>query len=318
MPLPEVVRFTGSAGHRLDPRSPRGKIRQHNARFVADRTRRREPRSVSSCSVREVCLAVGVGAVASATWYEITSDTAESFDLQRGRLVDTSHLGEFLLHGLADTELLAEISKRHGLMQVEQYLRTRRISPKLNIRVGDFGEVTAGRILEDEESLLRPIEKLRYVFNKDWSPHLTDVFAVQIAADEITAFAYCEVKAGTTRPKPTVPADGYRDLLKAWRDNAPAILHFTAERLFEAQRYDDYDRLDRALARGTAMPQLLRLVLVYDEGVWSDDLLDDLRSAISADNAAGSAFRCYLVTQAEFRGLVDAAYDRLIELVGGS
>ena len=60
-------------------------------------------------------------------------------------------------------------------------------------------------------------------------------------------------------------AKGYKDLIKVWREKTPEILHFTAERLWEAHRIDDYDRLDRAMSSSTPVPQLLRLVLIFDE-----------------------------------------------------
>ena len=94
--------------------------------------------------------------------------------------------GGFLLEGLADTDHLAGIMSRHGREKVSEFIRGHKVPSRLNIRVGNFGEVLLGRLLEEEESFIRPIEKLRYTFNRDWSPHLTDVFALVIEDDAIT------------------------------------------------------------------------------------------------------------------------------------
>ena len=76
------------------------------------------------------------------------------------------------LKGLADTDRLAGIMSRHGREKVSEFIRGHKRSDKLNIRVANFGEVIFGRLLEVEEGFIRPIEKLRYTFNRDWSPQL--------------------------------------------------------------------------------------------------------------------------------------------------
>ena len=95
--------------------------------------------------------------------------------------------GGFLLEGLANTDHLAGIMSRHGSEKVSEFIRGHKMpTNRLNIRVADFGEVIFGRLLEEEESFIRSIEKLRYTFNRDWSPHLTDVFALVVEDDAIT------------------------------------------------------------------------------------------------------------------------------------
>ena len=245
-------------------------------------------------------------------WYEIQEGDLSGFELLRAILIaDAPTLGSFLLEGLSDPAYLTSVLQKQGHDSLVEYIAKRRISSKLSIRVADFGEITAGRLIEAEEGLSRPIEKLRYKFNHDWSPHLTDVFAVRLDADEISAFAYCEVKAGTTPPASGVAADGYRALVKAWHEKVPEILHFTSERLWDANRQDEYERLGRAISSAGTMPQLLRLVLVFDELHWSDDEFDALKEALEEEATPTGTFRCYLVRRFELRPLIEAAYAQM-------
>lgn len=251
-------------------------------------------------------------------WYELGAQASDPFNLRRvaltGGAETAERLGNFLLHGLTNTDYLGVLMAKHGYERVAEYVQQRRVPTKLNIRVADFGEVTSGHLLEEEEGLLRPIEKLRYTFNHEWSPHLTDVFATLVEAGEITAFAYCEVKAGTTPPNADVGANGYKDLLRAWREKTPEILHFTAERLWEAQRWDDYERLDRAMSGATSVPQLLRLVLIFDEVAWKESVLDALAAAVAQEAPHDDSFVCYLVTRADLRTLVNDSFEKMAEL----
>ena len=250
-------------------------------------------------------------------WYDVRDRCSDPFDLVRISLTDgaesAEEIGQFLLHGLADTDYLASLMSRHGYQRVAQYIKERRIPTRLNIRVADFGEVVSGRLLEEEEGLIRPIEKLRYKFNHDWSPHLTDVFAVLVEGDEITTFAYCEVKAGTTPPNVQVGANGYRDLIKVPRDKTPEILYFTAERLWEAGRLEDYDRLDRAMSSATPIPNMLRLALVFDESAWSESVLDAVKNAMQQEGPTEASFVCFLVTRDGLRTLVEESFDKMRE-----
>ena len=248
-------------------------------------------------------------------WYELGDGSNEPFKLTRvsitGGAETAETMGRFLLHGLSDLDYLGKLLAQGGYTRVSEYVQQRRVPTKLNIRVANFGEVVSGHLLEEEEDLLRPIEKLRYTFNHEWSPHLTDVFAVLIKDDEVTSFAYCEVKAGTTPPATDVGAKGYKDLLKAWREKTPEILHFTAERLFEAKRFEEYERLYRAMYSATPVSQLLRLVLVFDEAAWADSVLEAVEAAVAQDAPPDDSFVCYVATRADLRTLVHDSFEMM-------
>ena len=252
---------------------------------------------------------------ADSDWYELGDRSNEPFNLTRvsitGGAETAETMGRFLLDGLSDLDYLGKLLAQGGYTRVSEYVQQRRVPTKLNIRVANFGEVVSGHLLEEEEDLLRPIEKLRYTFNHEWSPHLTDVFAVQIEDDEVISFAYCEVKAGTTHPANDVGAKGYKDLVKAWREKTPEILHFTAERLFEAKRFEEYERLYRAMYSATPVSQLLRLVLVFDEAAWADSVLEAVEAAVAQDAPPDDSFVCYVATRADLRTLVHDSFEMM-------
>ena len=255
---------------------------------------------------------------ANSDWYELGEQVALPFDLARVTITGESEtvetLGQFLLSGLTDTDHLGALMAKHSYVRVAEYVRERRVPTKLNIRVANFGEVVSGNLLEAEENLHRPIEKLRYTLNHEWSPHLTDIFAVLVEDREITAFVYCEVKTWTSQPNVNVGAKGYKDLIKAWQEKTPEILYFTAERLWEAKRFDEYERLDRAMYNVEPVPERLRLVLFFDEMVWSDSILDAVADELKRDEPPDGSFVCYLIKRASLRTLVNDSFDKMTEL----
>ena len=251
-------------------------------------------------------------------WHRITECEEEPFPKRTAVIEEDPGIeekcGGFLLEGLADTDRLAGIMSRHGREKVSEFIRGHKRSDKLNIRVANFGEVIFGRLLEVEEGFIRPIEKLRYSFNRDWSPHLTDVFALIVEDDAITHFVYSEVKSGTTRPNSEVGADGYADLVKTSRQAIPEILYFTHERLDESQRYEDRDRLENAMFQEGRIPSLFRLGLVFDEDVWHGAVMDAVETAFKQEPLPDGTFACYLVTKTDLRSLVNDSFNKMEEL----
>ena len=251
-------------------------------------------------------------------WYRITEDEQEPFPRRTAVIEDDpgieEQFGGFLLEGLADTDYLAGIMSRHGHERVSEFIRGHKVPSRLNIRVANFGEVTVGRLLEQEEGFIRPIEKLRYTFNSDWSPHLTDVFALVIEDDAIAKFVYSEVKSGTTRPDSEVGADGYDDLVKTSQQDMPEILYFAHERLDGSQRYEDRDRLGNAMFQENPIPSIFRLGLVFDENVWHDAVMEKIETAFEQHPLPCDSFACYLVFKADLRSLVNDSFEKMEEL----
>ena len=251
-------------------------------------------------------------------WYRIIEQEEEPFPKRTACIEGYTGIeekcGGFLLEGLADTDRMAGLLARHGQEKVSDFVRGHKIPNKLSTRVASFGEVISGRLLEEEEGFIRPIEKLRYTFNRDWSPHLTDVFALVIKNDAITHFVYSEVKSGTTRPDPEVGADGYADLVTTSRQSIPEILYFTHERLDESHRYEDRDRLEKAMFQEGRIPSLFRLGLVFDANVWRSAVIDEVETAFEQEPLPDGTFVCYLVTRTDLRSLVNDSFRKVEEL----
>ena len=148
-------------------------------------------------------------------WYELEADDSFAFELQRGVLVESPTLeyavGPFLLSGLANVTHLKGILQRAGLTAAADYFEAH-VASSENVRIGDFGEVVAGHLLQTEEQLAKPIEKLRYRESRDWPMKLTDVFCVRIDGDRIVGFVFGEAKAGTTPPRGSLGKDAYRQI----------------------------------------------------------------------------------------------------------
>ena len=251
-------------------------------------------------------------------WYRIIECEEEPFPKRTAVIEEGPGIeekcGGFLLEGLADTDHMAEIMARHGREKVSDFIRWHKMPNKLNIRVANFGEVIFGRLLEGEEGFTRPIEKLRYTFNYELSPHLTDVFALVVEDDEITHFVYSEVKSGTTRPNSDVGASGYGDLVKISQQDIPKILYFTHERLDQSRRYEDRDRLGDAMFQEDRIPSLFRLGLVFDEDAWHGAVMDAVETAFEQDPLPDNTFVCYLVTKTNLRSLVNDSFEKMDEL----
>ena len=252
------------------------------------------------------------------TWYRIIEREEEPFAKRTANIDGDPGIeekcGGFLLEGLANTDRMAGILARHGQEKVSDFIRGHKIPTKLSTRVASFGEVISGRLLEEEEGFIRPIEKLRYTFNRDWSPHLTDVFALVIKEDAITHFVYTEVKSGATRPNSEVGADGYAGLVTTSRQAIPEILYFTHERLDESQRYQDRDRLENAMFQEDRIPSLFRLGLVFDENVRRGAVMDAVEAAFKQEPLPDGTFVCYLVTKTDLRSLVNDSFKKVEEL----
>lgn len=248
------------------------------------------------------------------TWYTAQPHAGYGFQLTRGTLGEhaliVEILGEFLKFGLAHVEYVEDVVRKHGFEAAAAYLAERSFAERVSTRVGDFGEVIAGRLLEAEEGLVRPVEKARYKDDHNWSMRLTDVFCTREEAGEIAGFVFCEAKAGTTRPPGDLAVRAYRRLVVDSEEERPEILFFTLEHLLAQGKYAEHERLDDAMRRREPVPRAMRMVLVFDADSWDDAVLDGLEEARgSGDVGELDDFMSYLLTRAELRPLIEASYE---------
>ena len=245
-------------------------------------------------------------------WYELQADNSYRFELLRGVLADSPALedvvGQFLLSGLTNSNHLKGILQRAGLAAAADYFETH-VASSENVRIGDFGEVIAGHLLEEEEHLLRPIEKLRYRESADWPMKLTDVFCVRVDDDQFVGFVFGEAKAGTTAPRSSLGKDAYRQIHRDIEGEEPKILFFTLDRLMDNGDVKAYTQLDDAMHRIPPVPRSLRLVFVFDSDSWRESVFDGLEDSIESEEIElADDFKCYLLTRDDLREAIAETY----------
>ncbi len=245
-------------------------------------------------------------------WYTVNKDTTYCFELQRGVLgsspIVEETIGPFLLSGLANVEHLTGILRRHGLDAAANYFAAH-VASRDNIRIGDFGEVVAGHVLEEAEGVVRPIEKLRYRESPGWPMKLTDVFCVQVDGGRIVGFVFGEAKTGTTAPNSALGQNAYRQLYRDLEDEEPQILFFTLDKLLDANDHQAYFQLDEAMHKTEPVPRALRMVFIFDAASWKEDILSELDDALTSDELVlADDFRVYLLSRDALRDLITASY----------
>ena len=245
-------------------------------------------------------------------WYSMKEDKSYRFELQRGVLASSptveQTIGAFLLDGLANLDILKSILRRVGLTAAVSYFDAH-VASRENIRIGDFREVVAGHLLEDAEGVERLIEKLRYRESPSWPMKLTDVFCVDVQDERIVSFLFGEAKAGTTTPNVALGQEAYQQAFGDIEDEEPQILFFTLDRLLEANDASAYVQLEEAMHETPPVSRALRLVFVFDDNVWRDDILEALHDDLSSgDLALAKNFKCYVITRNGLRDVITSAY----------
>ena len=245
-------------------------------------------------------------------WYSVHKDNSYSFELQRGALSDSptveQTIGGFLLSGLTNVELLKSILRRIGLTAAVGYFEAH-VAASDNVRIGDFGEVLAGHLLEDAEGVKRLIEKLRYRESPNWPMKLTDVFCVNVEDGRIVGFLFGEAKAGTTTPNVSLGRQAYDRLYKDMEDEEPQILFFTLDRLANEDNQTEYLQLEEAMHRTPPVSRGLRIIFVFDQRVWRDDILEAIHDDFDAgDLTLAEDFKCYVLTRDGLKDVITEAY----------
>ena len=245
-------------------------------------------------------------------WYKVDKDTSYRFELRRGVLGDSPEVeqtvGGFLLNGLASAEQLKGILGRVGLTAAVKHFDAH-VASKENVRIGDFGEVVAGHLLEDEEKVVRLIEKLRHRESPDWPMKLTDVFAVNVEHERIVGFLFGEAKAGTTTPNTALGQEAYGRVEQDIEDEEPQILFFTLDRLLNTNDQKAYLQLEEAMHRRPPVPRTSRLIFVFDAKVWREEILEALHDdLVSGELDLEEGFKCYVLTRDGLREVITGAY----------
>ena len=138
---------------------------------------------------------------------------------------------------------------------------------------------------------------------------LTDVFGVQVDDGQIACLVFGEAKAGTTPPGLSLGQDSYRQIHGDIENDEPHILFFTLDRLWEANDESAYLQLEEAMNRVPAIPRILRIVFVFDEAVWKEEILQRLNDDFnSGEQVLEDNFKCYVLTRSGLKGVIADAY----------
>ena len=245
-------------------------------------------------------------------WYTTQVQEDYGFELHLGVLATSpiveEAVGPFLVKGLINVEQLKGILVRLGLTAAADYF-VAHVASSANVRIGDFGEVVAGHLLEDAEQVVRPIEKLRYRESPDWPMQLTDVFCVRVDDDRIVSFIFGEAKTGTTPPRTSLGVDAYRQIYKDIEDEEPQVLFFTLDRLLDERDYTTYLQLEEAMNRTLPVPRALRLCFIFDEQNWKETVLMELHDALEAEELVlVDDFKCYVLTRDNLKDVITDSY----------
>ena len=245
-------------------------------------------------------------------WYTINDDPKYAFALRRGTLdnspIVANTLGSFLLTGLTDANRILGVLQRIGLTAAANRFAAN-VPSKDIVRIGDFGEILTGRLLEDAETVVRPIEKLRYRESPEWPMKLTDVFCVRMDGNHIASFVFAETKTRTTTPPTALGKDAYAQLHQDVENDEPAILFFTLDRLSDVGNETAYSQLEEAMHATEALPRALRLVLVVDKDSWREAVLITLHDSFVANELnLFDDFTCYVLTCDGLKQVIDAGY----------
>ena len=252
-------------------------------------------------------------------WYTVEAEGSYAFELQRGALAGSptveNTVGAFLVDSLINLERLKAILQHIGLGTAAAYFAAH-VASKEHIRIGDFGEVVAGRLLQDAEGVIQPVEKLRYRTSPDLPMNLTDVLCAKLESGEIVSLVFCEAKAGTTPPKGTLARDAYRQAYHDIEADEPQILFFAMDRLLENSEDTAYLQFHEAMHRTEPVPRALRLVFVFDSKAWRDGTMDDLNDAFAAEELPlAEDLICYVITRDELKAVIEGSYTEANRIV---
>lgn len=242
-------------------------------------------------------------------WCNLQADETYGFPLTRGTVTDRQDvwegLAEELGQGLVNPAYIARTLERCGMHTAAEYFKEHGFGRKLNTRVGDFGEVAAGRLLEHAEGLVQPIRKLRYRETGGWAMRLTDVFSVALSENGISLLCFTSVKSSINAPDSKVGIAGYEQLAEDATRHRPEILHFVTARLYDEGQWDLLERFEQIETQSQPPERAFRLALVFDLGAWKEDPLANLDEHID-DPLPG--FQSYLLLASDLRSRLSECY----------
>lgn len=188
-----------------------------------------------------------------------------------------AHVCDLLLTARFDREYLASMAKKMGWDAVQAGIIAAKLPRTRNAKRGEFGESLVISILEQLFGYRVPVPKLRYKMTSDQSLPATDALALRLDdGGEITEVCFVESKLRTTHDD-AVGLEGHGQLLQDYQARLPAILEFTAARLYE--RHDELFNTFSSYLRDrqdTTSKDTFCLSLCWEETTWREAVLQNL------------------------------------------
>lgn len=197
---------------------------------------------------------------------------------------------------------LAQMLGQLGASQTAAAIARAKVPTVPRQQVGDFGEALAAAHFRHARKWCVPILKLRWKQGRNQPVHGADVVALRLRATP-PIIAVPEVKARSTRNK-QVGVEAHESLSKVI-DRLDETITYVAERLSEVNPALA-SRVTELLAPESAPDVERFIVLVHDDGVWNDDVLDELESVLTEPTNA------LVIRIPELRDLIDSVYSRLL------
>lgn len=216
-----------------------------------------------------------------------------------------NHLCELVAQSSVDLDFLADITRRLGWRRAEQAVG-QRLPQNFRAQRGRFGEVLGVAMLEQFNGYVLPIQKAHFAITGGQSQPSTDAVLVKLDGGSIVEVCFVESKLRTVRDR-FAAVEGVRQLEADCAKDEHDMLLFTAARLYDQDDalYDPF--LEYMASRSEENMDSFHLMLCYEDAVWTDNALDDLRD----DEPTASPLTVHVTRVAELRKLVETIFNRV-------
>lgn len=190
-------------------------------------------------------------------------------------------LASNLILSFRDIEHLKQRYKNQPEEKLREYIEGKIFSSEKDgfsraTRIGDWGEVFCGLVLDQFRGYTLPIKKLCWKINNEKSLFGTDVFAVKQADNgDVESLIYSESKVRTTYSK-HIGKEAYESLYKDNGDSLPDIIDFISRVYFHKGDYEMAHKFDDVFLNIEKYDKEFQIFLLFDKGIWKDEILEIL------------------------------------------
>lgn len=189
-------------------------------------------------------------------------------------------LQQFMVEAKVRPAVLERFAQRLGWEKTREYLIDTIQPTKMNMRLGDFGEILTCHLLEMFFEYYIPVKKLLYKLSPNQSLPATDTLAFKMDGSRIAEICYVESKLRTGR-ETMVAVQGYNQLYEDYSKHVPDMIRFLLNICSEYENDFFYQLLEYTCNRQN-MKELdkFTLGLILDVDNWSERILKNLSEEI--------------------------------------